>query len=233
MADDAAAPSGELSKPATEPAEPAEQLDDNTVEPSGTEAPDEPDRTGDEAVGPDVSDDSAAESADHPTAAPRQPMSHVRLALIAGLVAVVALAGVCGWLGYRAYESNQLADQRQVFLQVGRQGALNLTTIDFQNVDADVTRILDSATGTFYDDFQQRSQPFAEVVRQVKSKSVGSVTAAGLEDVTPEGARVLVAVTVNTAVEGQPEQAPRAWRMRITVEQTADDVKVSNVEFVA
>ena len=160
-------------------------------------------------------------------------MSHVRLATIAGLVAVVVLAAVCGWLGYRAYESRQAADQRQVFLQVGRQGAINLTSIDFQNVDADVARILDSATGTFYDDFQKRAQPFAEVVRQVKSKSVGTVTEAGLESETPDSAQVLVAVTVNTAVEGQPEQAPRAWRMRITVQQTAEDVKVSNVEFVA
>jgi Mce-associated membrane protein len=220
MADDAAAPSRELSKPATQPAEPAEKLDDDMVEQSGTEVPDEPDGTGDEA----------ATDLDEGPAAPR--MSHVRLATIAGLVAVVALAGVSGWLGYRAYESRQLADQRQVFLQVGRQGALNLTTIDFQNVDGDVARILDSATGTFYDDFQKRAQPFAEVVRQVKSKSVGTVTEAGLESETPTGAQVLVAVRVNTSVEGQPEQEPRAWRMRITVEQTADDVKVSNVEFV-
>jgi Mce-associated membrane protein len=218
MAEDAAAPTGKLSD-ATEatPDDADAAIVDESIE--------------DAADGAETTEPESTETA--ATAAPRQPMSHVRLALIAGLVAVVALAGVCGWLGYRAYESNQLADQRQVFLQVGRQGALNLTTIDFQNVDADVARILDSATGTFYDDFQQRSQPFAEVVRQVKSKSVGSVTAAGLESVTPDGAQVLVAVTVNTAVEGQPEQAPRAWRMRITVEQTADDVKVSNVEFVA
>jgi Mce-associated membrane protein len=222
MADDAAAPSGELSEPATELAEPAEKLDDNTVEQSGTEVADELDGTGDEA---ETDPDAGA-------AAPRAPMSHVRLATIAGLVAVVALAGVSSWLGFRAYESRQVTDQRQVFVQVGRQGAVNLTTIDFQNVDADVARILDSATGTFYDDFQKRAQPFAEVVRQVKSKSVGTVTEAGLESETPDSAQVLVAVTVNTAVEGQPEQAPRAWRMRITVEKTAEDVKVSNVEFV-
>lgn len=218
MAEDAAAPTGKLSDASETTPDPADAVVvDEAIEDTADGTEPEPTETAEKGA----------------TVTPRRPTSHVRLALIAGLVAVVALAGVSGWLGYRAYESNQLADQRQVFLQVGRQGALNLTTIDFQNVDADVARILDSATGTFYDDFQQRSQPFAEVVRQVKSKSVGSVTAAGLESVTPDGAQVLVAVTVNTAVEGQPEQAPRAWRMRITVEQTADDVKVSNVEFVA
>jgi Mce-associated membrane protein len=223
MADDAAAPSGELSKPATEPVE--LELDDA----DSTDEALELDDADDAEATPAEAEDAEAEAA----VAARTPMSHVRLATIAGLVAVVVLAAVGGWLGYRAYESRQAADQRQVFLQVGRQGAINLTSIDFQNVDADVARILDSATGTFYDDFQKRAQPFAEVVRQVKSKSVGTVTEAGLESETPDSAQVLVAVTVNTAVEGQPEQAPRAWRMRITVQQTAEDVKVSNVEFVA
>jgi Mce-associated membrane protein len=120
-----------------------------------------------------------------------------------------------------------------VFLAVGRQGALNLTTIDFEHVDDDVKRILDSATGPFYDQFQQRAQPFAEVVKQVKSKSVGNVTEAGLESASATEAKVLVAVTVNTAIAGQPQQAPRAWRMRISVQKVGDgDAKVSNVEFV-
>ena len=46
------------------------------------------------------------------------------------------------------------------------------------------------------------------------------------------GAEVLVAVTVKTSNAGVPEQAPRAWRMRITVEKVGDQAKVSNVRFV-
>jgi Mce-associated membrane protein len=160
--------------------------------------------------------------------------SHVRLALIAGLVAVLALGGLTGWLGYRAHESRDLAEQRQTFLQVGRQGAINLTTLDFEHIDADVQRILDSATGTFYDDFQQRAPAFTDVVRQVKSKSVGTVTEAAIEaGDTATQAEVLVAVTVTSVIAGQPEQQPRAWRMRILVQKIQDETKVSNVEFVA
>ena len=107
-------------------------------------------------------------------------MSHVRLALIAGLVLVLALGGLTGWLGFRAYQSHKADELRKLYLQVGRQGALNLTTIDFERADADVQRILDSATGTFYDDFQERAQPFVEVVKQAQSKSVGTVAEAGL-----------------------------------------------------
>jgi Mce-associated membrane protein len=162
----------------------------------------------------------------------RPRMSHVRLATIVGLVAVLVLAVLVGWLGFRAYQSHQTDALRKDFLAVGRQGAVNLTTIDYEHVDGDVKRILDSATGTFYDDFQQRSQPFVDVVKQVKSKSVGQVTEAGIESQSNDEAQVLVAVTVNTSVVGQPDQRPRSWRMRISVQKVGDEPKVSNVEFV-
>jgi Mce-associated membrane protein len=59
------------------------------------------------------------------------------------------------------------------------------------------------------------------------------VTAAGLEDVTPTEAKVLVAVSVKTSALSEPDQRPRAWRMRISVQREQADIKVSNVEFVA
>lgn len=178
------------------------------------------------------SDAEETEESDEAGVAPRRPISHIKVALVAGLVGVLALAGLTAWLGYRTYEANRDEHRRELFLQVGRQGALNLTTIDWQNAEADVQRILDSATGTFYDDFQQRAQPFVEVVKQAQSKSVGTIAEAGLESAGTNEAQVLVAVTVKTSNAGAPEQEPRAWRMRISVEQIGDEAKVSKVEFV-
>jgi Mce-associated membrane protein len=228
MADDASAPEGELSKStateetssAAEPEAGASEVSDAVVT--------------DEVTDGDEEEATESESEETPAAAAKPPMSHVRLAAICGLVAVVALAGLTGWLGFNAYHSHQADEQQKLFLQVGRQGALNLTTIDWQHADADVQRILDSATGTFYDDFQKRAQPFVEVVKQAQSKSVGTIAEAGLqpESITDNGAQVLVAVTVQTSNAGAPEQAPRAWRMRLTVQKVGDDAKVANVEFV-
>lgn len=183
----------------------------------------------------DAEDFDAAQSADEDAepAAPKQPMSHVKLATIVGLVVVVALAALTGWLGYRAYESRKAEDLQNLFLQVGRQGALNLTTISHEHAEEDVQRVLDSSTGTFYDDFQARSQPFVQVVKQAQSKSEGKIAEAGIESSDDNEARVLVAVTVNTTNAGAPEQQPRSWRMRITVQKTGEDeAKISNVEFV-
>jgi Mce-associated membrane protein len=152
--------------------------------------------------------------------------------VVAGVAVVIALSGLVGWLGYRAHESRQAAAETAQFVEVGRQGALNLTTIDWEHADADVERILASASGTFYDDFAQRSQPFIEVVKQTKSKSVGMITEAGLESASGDHAQVLVAVNVKTTLQGSPEVAPRSWRMRIAVQKQGDEMKVSNVEFV-
>jgi Mce-associated membrane protein len=228
MADDAAAPEGEL----TESTATEETTSVAEPESSGSEVSD---ATETDEADDDASDEEADEAADYEEAvSAKSRMSHVRLAVIAGLVLVVALAALTGWLGFRAYQSHQADEQQKLFLSVGRQGALNLTSIDWQHADADVQRILDSATGTFYDDFQKRAQPFMEVVKQAQSKSVGTIAEAGLEpqSITANGAQVLVAVMVKTSNAGAPEQAPRAWRMRLTVQKVGDEAKVANVEFV-
>jgi len=76
-------------------------------------------------------------------------------------------------------------------------------------------------------------QPFIDTVKQAQSKSVGTVTEAGLESESENDAQVLVAVAVKTSNVGVAEQQPRAWRMRISVQKVGDQAKVSNVEFVA
>lgn len=68
--------------------------------------------------------------------------------------------------------------------------------------------------------------------KQVQSTSVGTVTQAAVESSTDNDAQVLVAVSVKTMKAGAPEQAPRAWRMRISVQKVGDEAKVANVEFV-
>jgi Mce-associated membrane protein len=91
---------------------------------------------------------------------------------------------------------------------------------------------LDSATGRFKDDFQQRSQPFIDVVKKAQSKSQGTITEAALESMTGDHAQVLVAVSVKTSAAGAEEQHPRSWRMRISLQKTGTSAKVSDVQFV-
>ena len=150
-----------------------------------------------------------------------------------GVAIIMALLGLGGWLGFRVHQDNQAQAQRNLYVQVARQTAINLTTINYTEVDADIKRVLDSATGAFHDEFQNRSQPFVEVVKKVQSKSEGTISEAGLLSYTNDQAQVLVAVAVKTSMAAAPpDQEPRRWRMRLTVDKTGDSAKVSNVEFV-
>ncbi len=186
----------------------------------------------------EIAEDSAFEcdpddAPETPASLPPKPMSAPRSAILVGLVVIAALAALVGWSGFRLFQSQQAQAQRSQFVQVARQGALNLTTIDWQHADADVHRILDGATGEFYDDFAKRSQPYIDVVKQFRAKTVGTIKEAGLESETADSARALVAVSVVTSSADEPGETPREWRIRIDVRKVDHQLKVSNVGFVA
>lgn len=188
----------------------------------------EPEAPVDEAV-----EDTEAIEEDLDTAdeVPRRRLPGDRKALIAAGLVVAALAGLTGWLGWDAYQQHQAQVKRNLFVQVARQGAVNLTTIDHTEIESDVQRILDLATGAFRDDFERRSKPFMELVKAAQSKSEGTVVDAGLESEHGNSAQVLVAVAVKSRTAGG-EEAPREWRMRIEVTSVGDDARMSNVVFV-
>jgi Mce-associated membrane protein len=175
-------------------------------------------------------EDAGAEDTKKPA---RQWFSGIPRPIAVGVAIIVGLVGLGGWLGYRVHQDHQVQAQRNLYVQVARQTAINLTTINYTEVDADIKRVLDSATGGFHDEFQNRSQPFVEVVKKVQSKSEGTIAEAGLLSYTKDQAQVLVAVSVKTSMAAAPaDQEPRRWRMRLTVDKTGDSAKVSNVEFV-
>ena len=161
------------------------------------------------------------------------PESVARVAVI-GLVVVLGLGVLCGWLGYRIHSQGRAEQDRALFLEVGKQAAVNLTTIDYQTAEADVERILDSATGAFRDEFSGRADPLVEVVKKAQSVSSGVVTEAGVETMSAEEGQVLVAVTVQTTnrVVTEP-QPPRYWRMKLTVSKVGNGAKISKVDFVS
>ena len=222
MAADADAPDGELIKTAARTPSPASP--DHTGDADKADA--------DEAEDYDAAVDDEVDNGSEDAEPAKRPRSPARQATMVGLAAVVAVAATLGWLGFRGYQSHQAQRQQQLFLQVGRQCALNLTTIDWQHAEADVQRVLDSATGQFYDQFSKRKQPFIEVLKKAQSKSVGTITEAGLESESGDKAQVLVAASIKTSNLGADDQPPREWRMRISMEKSGDEVKIANVAFV-
>ena len=158
--------------------------------------------------------------------------SPVRLALTLGVVVVLGLSALAGWLGYQLYQQHRWEADRVAYLQAGRQGALDLSSVDYTRVEADVHRVLEASTGTFHDDFERRSPPFIQEVLRTKTKAVASIAEAGLETADLTGAKVLVAVKVTTTREGSTDQRVKGWRMRISVQRVGGDIKIADVEMI-
>lgn len=172
-----------------------------------------------------------SDEAEH--AAPeRRRFLRSQTAAVLGGVLVVALVALTGWLAYDYYQVHQEQQRRDMFMETARQGATNLTSIDWEHAEDDVQRVLDSSTGRFYDDFEKRSKSFLDVVKQIKSKSVGTVTASALQSYSEDKADVLMSVTIRSTNAGVPEQDPQVWRMVLTVQDIEGKAKVSNVEFI-
>lgn len=156
--------------------------------------------------------------------------------MVPALLAIVLVA-TAAFATIETVRTNRLASRTvptwQPYVDAAKTTAINLTTISYQTVDNDIQRILDNSTGTFHDDFSTRSEPFKKIVRDNQSASSGTVNGAGLESLDGAQARVLVAVSVKTSNAGKPDQEPRAWRIRISVDKIGQSYKASNVGFVS
>lgn len=156
------------------------------------------------------------------------------VAAVAAVTMLVPVGAVSAWLGTEAYRARETMRVDQQFMRVAEQTALNLANISSGSVEQDVQRIVDSSTGAFRDDFQQRVPSFIEFVKQAQSRSEATIRETALESTTAAEANVLVALAVKvTAADVPPDDPPRSWRMRLTVQRIDDaQMKVSNVEFV-
>ena len=140
------------------------------------------------------------------------------LLLALALSAYSFLAGILALTGIVGSDSDRLGETAR------RAGIATFATV--------LLAAIILVVSAFHDDFSKRSQPFIEVLKKAQSKSVGTITEAGLESQSGDEALVMVAVSVVTTNVGEPDSEPRHWRMRVSVKKVGDEAKVSNVAFV-
>ncbi|WP_241483580.1 hypothetical protein [Rhodococcoides fascians] len=162
-----------------------------------------------------------------------KPARQVRRGAVgAAVLAVVALGATAGVLLYQHMRFEATRDLEQRYLQAARQSVLDLTTISAATVDDDVARVLERSTGTFRDQFAERSDDFVSVVEQADVRATGSITEAGIENSDDSAASVLVAATSSVTNSSGAQEEPRVWRLRITLDNEDGTILVSDVEFV-
>ncbi|OOK78186.1 virB8 family protein [Mycobacterium kansasii] len=107
-----------------------------------------------------------------------------------------------------------------------------MISLDFRKAKEDVQRVIDSSTGEFKDEFQQRAADFTKVVEQSKVVTEGTVTATAVESMDGNTALVLVSATSRVTNGGNGKEEPREWRLKVTVTEEDGQYKMSKVEFV-
>jgi len=155
--------------------------------------------------------------------------------MIAKVVAVLLILGFSGLSTYFMWEHHDATERDQkaaAFIAGAKKGVINMTSLDFKKAKEDVQRVIDSSTGEFRDDFQQRAADFTKVVEQSKVVTEGTVNAAAIESMDGRTAQVLVSATSRVTNSAGAKDEPRAWRLRVTVTEEDGQYKMSKVEFV-
>jgi len=152
---------------------------------------------------------------------------------VAAIVLICAFAGVSGYILWQDHEATKRDQRAANFVAGARQGVVNMTSLDFNRAKEDVQRVIDSSTGQFRDEFQQRAKDFTTVVEQSKVVTQGTVNAAALESMDARSASVLVLATSRMANSEGAKDEPRELRLRVTVTEEGGQYKMSQVEFVS
>jgi Mce-associated membrane protein len=133
---------------------------------------------------------------------------------------------------WQDHEGSERAQRAANFVAGARQGIINMTSLDFNRAKDDVQRVIDSSTGQFRDDFQQRAKDFASVVEQSKVVTQGTVSSAALESMDEHSASVLILATSKITNAAGAKDEPRVFRLRVTVTEDGGQFKMSKVDFV-
>ena len=150
----------------------------------------------------------------------------------AAIILICAFAAATGYMMWRDHDAAERAQRSANFVAGARQGIINMTSLDFNRAKDDVQRVIDSSTGQFRDDFQQRAKDFASVVEQSKVVTQGTVSSAALESMDEHSASVLILATSKITNAAGAKDEPRIFRLRVTVTEDGGQYKMSKVDFV-
>lgn len=148
------------------------------------------------------------------------------------IVLICAFVGASGYMMWHRHETTERDQRAANFVAGARQGVVNMISLDFNKAKEDVQRVIDSSTGQFRDDFQQRAKDFTTVVEQSKVVTQGTVNAAAVQSIDGNSALVLVAATSRVTNAGGAKDEPRNWRLKVTVTDDGGQYKMSKLEFV-
>ncbi len=193
---------------------------------------------GDASIGEGDDSTPGADEAEEPAAKPRwRRLPHPTwkgIAATAVILCTVALVAASGYMIWDHRQAEKLQQQNAEYAAAARQSVVTLMSLDFNQAQEDVQRIIDTSTGEFKDDFEQQAADFVAVAQDSKVITDVTVnsTAVDLDTMTDDSAVVLVAASSRVTNASGADQEPRTWRLSVSLQKEDGQIKMSKVEFV-
>jgi Mce-associated membrane protein len=173
---------------------------------------------------PDAQDDDHTE----PPQKNRRWLRRVIVGVGVGLsVTALALAGFFGW---QLKQDRDTAAAARAALEVARNYAVTLTSVDDGKVDENFAQVLDGATGEFRDMYSQSAAQLRQLLIDNKAVSHGTVVDAAIKSATKDKVEVLIFVDQSISNNTNPEPRIDRSRVAITMERIDDRWLASKVD---
>ncbi|OBF18549.1 hypothetical protein [Mycobacterium sp. ACS4331] len=152
----------------------------------------------------------------------------------AGVAAAVvcALLALSGMMAWQRHAHDQDQQREAEYAAVARQGTINIMSLDFNDAQGSVQRVIDDSTGKFKEEFSSQSEMLVKALEQSKVVTEVKVDAVAVESMSADNAVVLVAAQ-SVARNAQDERkAPQRFRVAMTLTRDGGQPKISEVEFL-
>lgn len=149
------------------------------------------------------------------------------------LLCAVAMSAASGFLMVSHHQHLDEQHNRAEFVAAAKQVAITLMSVDVNDPDGGVQRILDNSVDPFRSDFAGAAEDFVRVTKDARVTTKATAHAAAVKSATAESAVVLVAATSTVADADGVTEPPRSWRLSVELRRDGDRIKMSGVEFMS
>jgi Mce-associated membrane protein len=187
-----------------------------------------------------ATDDSATEAEPQPAETKRDGIMRRsarvvlgRLGAIIVVVALLASAGAAAWLYFEQYRPSQETNDAaaSVALEAAKNGTIALLSYSPESLDKDFAAAKSHLTGDFLSYYTQFTQQVVTPAAKQKSvKTAASVVRAGVSELQPDSALVLVFINQMTTSKENPDGAFAASAVKVGLKKVSDTWLISSFD---
>jgi Mce-associated membrane protein len=161
----------------------------------------------------------------------QRPRWKTAVAVVA-LLCAATMATAGGLMLWQHQKLVQDERNRAEFAAAARQVVVTLMSIDFDNPEDSVRRIIDNSTDPFRTEFEAAAEDFVKVSKDAKVTTTATANAVAVDSATADTAVVLVTASSTVTDAAGAREEPRNWRLSVDLRRDGDQIKLSKVEFI-